>query len=259
MLNNKQKKEINKQLNALIIKLTPFNIKAFFLSDVEVKLSSLKSEIYLNITNNSQSFSLQSKLCIHPNSLFYQTEKIFFLLCSKLKINTTVFARNCVVQVISKKETENFLNTFHLLENCSGAYSLGLLYKENLVALALFSKGRKMNRLPDDKRSFELLRFCCSSGITVTGGLSKLLKHFIGLKNAGDIMTYIDKQYGDGTSYLKLGFELHGETPQLEFFIHSKNKTRLSLSDYKNLNTVTKKDFYLHQTSGNYKLVLTVK
>ena len=112
---------------------------------------------------------------------------------SLLGQNKRVHGRACDIKLLDKNTAETFLNQHHIMGFAKSYYKLGLYKNDELVAIATFSKGRKMNRLPDGKKSFELIRFCNASGLTVVGGLSKLIHHFIKLTNAGDIMTYIDK------------------------------------------------------------------
>jgi hypothetical protein len=132
--------------------------------------------------------------------------KLASIISSRLQLNEKVFARNCEVKRIEKKIAEKFLNEYHLMNSASFAFAYGLFLKEELLAVCTFSKGRKMDRLPADKRSYELIRFCCREGITITGGLSKIVKTFSKVKEAGDVMTYIDPDFSLGGSYLKAGF-----------------------------------------------------
>lgn len=133
--------------------------------------------------------------------------KLVSVIRSRLHMNRRLFARNCSAQRIGKTEAQKFLNKYHLMNSASCAYCYGLFFEGEPVAVAIFSKGRKMHRLPAHLRSFELIRFCCREGITVTGGLSKLVKTFSREKNAGDVMTYIDPQFSMGESYFRAGFK----------------------------------------------------
>jgi len=189
------------------------------------------------------------------DQLVTQPQKLTGIILSKLKLNTSVYARQCIVKKVDKAVAEEFLNRWHLMGATQSSYNPGLFYKDELVALASFSKGRKMNRLPEDKRSFEMIRFCCKSGITVTGGLTKLLKHFCTEKKAGDIMTYVDKQLSDGRSFITAGFKKHSETEPNYFLVERDTFERIPLKD-KDESFDTKK-FYLAQNSGNIKLVYT--
>lgn len=181
-----------------------------------------------------------------------QYEKLIPIILSKLNLNKTIFARNCKVEKIDKKLAEDFFNEFHFFGSTNSAFNYGLFYKNELIGAASFSKGRKMNRLPTGKQSFELIRFCCKSGITVTGGLSKLMNYFYIEKKAGDIMTYVDKQFSNGDSFIKAGFKKHSETPPLDFIINKKTFERFPLKENEKFDDNL---FYKVQNSGNIKMI----
>lgn len=176
-------------------------------------------------------------------------EIIVARIASLLGRNKRIHARLCEVKLIDKKIAEAFLNKHHVLGFANAYYKLGLYKKDELLAIATFSKGRKMNRLPEGKKSFELVRFCNASGTTVVGGLSKLLKYFTTLSNAGDIMTYIDKEQSEGKAFLNLGFKIESESNPITFSVDRKTGRRTNMND----------DSYLVKNSGNLKLVYTPK
>lgn len=182
-------------------------------------------------------------------------QKLCGMILSQLKMNQKIFARKCDVKKVEKADAEIFFNQHHLLGATGSAYNLGLFYEGELVALASFSKGRKMNRLAAHERSFELIRFCNKTGLTVTGGLSRLLKSFFELKEAGDIMTYVDKQFSDGQSFMKAGFTLHSEKVAQQFLIHRKTFVRKLYQGEKY--DVLK--FYLSENAGSIKMVYKAK
>jgi len=191
---------------------------------------------------------------IHSDQLIRVPEKIASTILSKLHLNKTVFARNCEVKQVEKNKAVDFLEQYHIMQSTGSAYNLGLFYKAELIALCTFSKGRRMNRLPEHQRSFELIRFCCKSGITVTGGLTKLLKHFCEVKQAGDIMTYIDKQVSDGQSFIKAGFKKHSETEPNYFLVNRLTYERIPAFKEEKFE---RKKFYLSHNAGNIKLIYT--
>lgn len=182
-------------------------------------------------------------------------DKLAAVISSKTGLNKTIFARNCEVKKIEKTVAEKFLDEYHLMNSTSSAYNYGLYFKNELLAVASFSKGRKMNRLPEDKRSFELIRFCCREGITVTGGLTKLVKNFCREKNAGDIMTYVDKQFSSGESFAKAGFVRHSETEPKFFLVNKKTFERIPAES--NADDFDPAKFYLVNNEGNIKFVYT--
>lgn len=211
--------------------------------------------IHSSFENSAYEFNTdRSRISLEiPNDLIISSwNKLPGIILSKLNLNKKIFARNCEVRSVDRKTTSDFLNLYHLMNDANAASRLGLYYKEELLALATFSKGRKMDRLPIDKRSYELIRFCSKEGITVTGGLSRLLKHFCREKNAGDIMTYIDRQLSNGEAYLNSGFKLHSESGTLSYKISKKDHKR-SLQTTE----ITDDDHYLEKGPGNLKLIYT--
>lgn len=90
---------------------------------------------------------------------------------------------------------------------------------ELLVAVATFSHPRSIPRDGQLSRSYELVRFANRLGCTVVGGLDKLLKAFVTEQQPDDIMTYADRDWSDGRSYERLGFERIGETEPQQFWV----------------------------------------
>ncbi len=181
-----------------------------------------------------------------------QKNKIILSRISALLGKTNkIHGRNCTIKSIDKKQAEEFLNQNHLLGFANSYHKFGLYFKDELMAVATFSKGRKMNRLPSDKKSFELVRFANKNFTIVVGGLSKLLNHFVELKTPGDIMTYIDKEWSEGKSFIKLGFVILEETEPLDFYIENDKKylVKHQMDESKNIEKIS--------NEGNLKLVKT--
>ena len=131
-----------------------------------------------------------------------------------------IHARHTVAARIEKRVVLSFQEEHHLQVALPGKYRYGLYHDGELVAIAVFSGGRRMDGKPDGYRSYELLRFCHKQSVHVVGGFSKLIACLRRDFNPGNIMTYADKDWSDGSSYLKMGFQIVGETgPQL-FWVH---------------------------------------
>lgn len=192
---------------------------------------------------------------ISQDYLFAAPEKIFSVVLSKLNLNKKIFARNCEIKNINRTTVESCLNNWHLMGPTKSGFNRGLYYKSELMAVTSFSKGRKMHRLLEDERSFELIRFCCKPGITITGGLTKLVKNFCTEKNAGDVMTYVDKQMSDGKSFLNAGFKKHSDIPPHFFLINRATFERSLLKDLNEQFDNTK--FYKTQNFGSIKMIFT--
>lgn len=220
-----------------------------------MKCNSKNGRLIINSKNTSIELNVGEKrtgnnLSIPIDYIISQRKKIIPIILSKLNLNKTVFARNCKIENITKQTAEDFFNEYHFFGSTTSAYNYGLFYNGELIGAASFSKGRKMNRLPEGKQSFELIRFCCKSGITITGGLSKLMKHFYEEKKAGDIMTYVDKQFSNGDSFAKAGFKKHSETPPLSFLVNKKTFERIAFKE-----NFDEKQFYKTQNAGNIKMI----
>lgn len=97
---------------------------------------------------------------------------------------------------------------------------------EKLVAVASFSSLKTYWRTQKPCRSAELIRFCNLLNCTVVGGLDKLLKTFIEETNPDDLMTYADRDWSDGRSYQRLGFELIEQTHPQTFWVDSQTFER---------------------------------
>ncbi|WP_316829307.1 hypothetical protein [Pedobacter aquatilis] len=133
-------------------------------------------------------------------------QQVLFRLHSLLGKNRKIHGRKTKVAKITKPEADLFLSENHLQGAVSSRYKLGLFLAEELIAVATFSALRKMNHTVDYK-SIELIRFAVKGGYTITGGLSKLIKHVEKALNPDDIMTYADRDWSAGEAYLRLGFE----------------------------------------------------
>lgn len=213
----------------------------------------LSDDSYFVFLNQKKEITLRNEFIF--DLIITQPEKLAAIIQSKLGLNIKIFARNCEVKKIDKSKAENFINQYHLMKATQSAFNYGLFLKEELIAVAAFSKGRKMNRLSEDKRSYELIRFCCKDGLSIAGGLSKLIKNFCRERDAGDVMTYIDKQLLPGNSFINAGFVTHSETEPSYYLVDKSSFERQAIKpkipDY---NT---QQFYRIKNSGNIKLVYT--
>lgn len=183
--------------------------------------------------------------------LMREPEKLGAILQSKMGGNQRVFARTCRVERIPNREGEAFLKRYHLMGSTTCAWTYALFKQNELLALASFSKGRKMKRLPVDQRSYELIRFCSRPGITVTGGLSKIVKRFVQDRGAGDIMTYVDAAWSSGESFVKAGFEPAGQSAPREYLVNRSSLERRPRNEGESV----PKGHYLCRDLGNIKLI----
>lgn len=131
---------------------------------------------------------------------------------SKLGLNDRVFARKCEISIVCPPIARDFFDNNHLDGFVGGVSHIGLYYDNKLVMMVTVGKHR-FNKSFD---GIELLRCASLKGITVIGGLSKLINY---VKNniSTSIITYCDKNISNGKSYFSSGFEYVNDT-KLNYF-----------------------------------------
>jgi hypothetical protein len=133
--------------------------------------------------------------------------------------NTRIHGRKTKVISLDKQQADAFLSAFHIQGPAMARYKLGLQYHDELVAVATFSGTRLMRQHAEEYRSAELIRFATKSGFTVTGGLTKLIKHFASSVKTNDIMSYADRDWSMGKGYEAAGFTFHSLMPPASLWL----------------------------------------
>lgn len=228
------------KLDISLIEVKPLYFKCSYRS------AKLNCEI---IKEQSQNFNDKTDIYFALHDIIHQPTICLAILKSKLGLNETVFARKCKVTKISQSEGSSFVKQYHLLGPVNFSYYVGLMHEGELIAIAAFSKGRKLNRLKANERSYELIRFCCKDGYTITGGLSKILNYFVEEKNAAHIMTYTDNLLGQSSSFEKIGFKKADLKAPLSFRIDATNFKKLLTQDEEH------HESYVFTNLGNTKWV----
>lgn len=146
---------------------------------------------------------------------------------SMLGRNSKVHGRKTKVKSVTQTEADDFFDLFHLQGSASARYKYALTLEHEVVAMASFSAKRRMTRRAEEGyTSVELIRFATIDGITVQGGLSKLIRHLVKTIAPNDVMTYTDMDWSPGKGYLKLGFELADTSAPAEIWLDTANMTR---------------------------------
>ena len=134
-----------------------------------------------------------------------RTDIVRSMIRSKLGYSDNrIYARNCDIRDVDNKEANAFVKQNHL-SGVSPVASIkkGLYHNDELVMIMTFSIPR-FNKNYD----LELIRSCTKINHNVIGGFSKLMNCMSGYS----VISYADKRYSDGGSYLKNGFVLLKET-----------------------------------------------
>jgi hypothetical protein len=178
-------------------------------------------------------------------------------ICSLFGSSTRVHARKTTADRIDRDLADEFLRRNHLLGPCNAARHYGLILNSELIAVASFGKARMIRRGNQPYRSFELIRFCSRNGYTVVGGMSKLLRRFIEDRAPDDISTYADRDWSDGSTYLKLGFRRQGVISARKFSLATDGWERTPINLQRNETTaLTEHQRLIVYNSGSIKFLL---
>lgn len=194
-----------------------------------IHLVPIKNNFNANQLNTLQiKYHLVGKQLIHlwEDVWLTKTEQVLVRLKSLFSKNAGFHARKTKIIEIEAQTAKSFLETNHLQGFVKAKYAFGLSTNEEIIAVATFSEVRPMKLKGSDYFSAELIRFASKEGITVVGGLSKLIKHFCKQVQVNDIMSYADKDWSLGKGYEKLNFVKTTETDPIFFYLEMQNLKR---------------------------------
>ncbi|MBD3638285.1 MAG: hypothetical protein HUJ25_13110 [Crocinitomicaceae bacterium] len=216
-----------------------------------------KADLPYTFTKNN-TLIISNRVTLHHDLYCQSPSKVLSRIQSICGLNKQrIFARKTLVKMVKRAEAISFLNQHHLMGYGGGKTYLGLYYRDKLVALAVFSKVLYMKYEDPPYHSVELERYCSISGITVVGGLDKLIKAYLKNTTVDDIVTYVDKEWSNGSSYLQLGFEVTAETEPLCFLVNSNSWTRTPVNKDFSSKELSDNE-YLVSNKGNLKLRFTI-
>ena len=130
-----------------------------------------------------------------------------------------IFARQCEVKNIDTKTAKIFCETYHVNGFRGGNTKLGLFFKDELVAVAIFGKHSVYEN--------ECIRLCYKTSYTVVGGWEKLQKHF-GKK----FLHYVNLKYFSGENKTGCGYRMVFNKRVIGRRSLTKDKLKLIFSDY---------------------------
>lgn len=189
---------------------------------VLIHLVSLSNNFNPTILNTlQQKYLEEDKQLIHlwEDVWLTKKEQVLVRLKSLLSINIGFHARKTTIIEIDAQTAKSFLEINHLQGFVKARYKYGLLANDEIIAIATFSDVRPMKLKGTNYFSAELVRFASKNGVTVVGGLSKLIKHFSKQIQVNDIMSYADKDWSLGKGYDKLNFVKTAETDPIYFYL----------------------------------------
>lgn len=186
---------------------------------------------HLNKTNmmNSKNYKLihifEDEWVNKPNIV---KSKLRNIICGN---SNKIYARLCFIKELTTKEKSEFLELNHIQGNDKSSILLGLIHKDELVAVMTFGKSRF-----NSKYEYELIRYTTLLDHNVVGGASKLLSYFVKTYCPNSIISYADKRWTltSDNLYTKLGFSyLHDSNPNYYYFKSLLRESRLKYQKHK--------------------------
>lgn len=202
------------------IKQSPYNViglgkkEDFFQFGLHViptpsNLLRIQPNLCKKITDDTK---LPFKTVIHLHQDVWDNKKEIVQARIHAKVNRVKqkwFARKTTVQRINITTTINFLETHHLWGATRSKFNYGLFMNDELIAVATFSPRRHVQRGNSCRpyRSHELIRYCSIRDGHVIGGITKLIAGFCRDFAPDDLVTCIDRDWGDGEGWQSIGFQ----------------------------------------------------
>lgn len=144
-------------------------------------------------------------ISIFENEWLLHREQIENIIKDSIIIPVRIYARDTVLKMVSKEDSELFLNKYHIQgfsKHCIISY--GLYSKETNQLLSVMSFGKE--RFSKEEGFYEIIRYASLPNLSIIGGASKLLLHFEHDYTPKRLLTYSDNNYFTGNVYKKLGF-----------------------------------------------------
>ena len=131
------------------------------------------------------------------------------------KFERKIFARNCIIQKIDKKEALEFIQQNHI-QNTEKALenSFGLIYNGELVQVCTFRKNFAQRKNKD----WELARMCSKLNTQVIGGFSKIVKYAINELHIDKVTSFVDRRLFDAKGYKASDWKIVGESAPSFFY-----------------------------------------
>ncbi|MNK11527.1 hypothetical protein D3C87_295690 [compost metagenome] len=201
---------------------------------------AIKGTVYINLIALDSTFSPQQLLSLQvayqqkgillvhlwEDVWISKREQVLSRIHSFCGQNKSLHGRKAKVVEVDTLAAKTFLDAYHLQGYIKTKYSFGLMFGDELSAVACFAASRPMKSKGEHYKSAELVRFATKASITIVGGLGKLVKHFLQEVPVNDLMTYADRDWSLGKGYDKLGFHFSGITEPVIFYVDTKTMNR---------------------------------
>ena len=156
---------------------------------------------------------------IFEDEYHYNKKALFNKIQNIIKCNNSIKIRSnkCIIQEITKKESDKFLEEYHIQGKTNSTIYLGAFYENELVAVMLFLKEKQNN--------WNLNRFATSDKYYIYGISGKMFKYFKKNYVYNVIKSFADRRWTNNMHdnlYTKLGFQLTKILPPDYRYFNSK-------------------------------------
>ncbi len=124
------------------------------------------------------------------------------VLGAKLKV---CGARTLLLASTKFRGVRSFLEAYHI-QGASGYYGYSLSDGDGIVAVATFRQARGAHRSLASVGSWELVRYCVKAGVSVPGGLARIMALFIKEHSPKIVLSFSDRRWSQGRIYGQNGF-----------------------------------------------------
>lgn len=159
-----------------------------------------KSDNYHSIKRDIYYSNGYKSLFFREDEIRDKPEILKSIIKNAMGLSTKKAARKLDFKEVDFGDVKLFIESNHLMgvtNNVSRSFTLS---DSSGIQCVL-----QIKKLSDGE--YDVARFCSASGISVTGGFSKLLKNFVKFYKPKSIQTFVDLRYGTGEYLLNLGFE----------------------------------------------------
>ena len=130
-----------------------------------------------------------------------------------------IMARKCTIRRIDAPLAKQFLEQNHSYGYAAARYKYGMFFGDELVAVSLFSAPRAMTKDRNGIMSYEWVRYASLADCRISGGMGKMLAHFVNEIKPQEVMSYADFEWSNGKVYTSLGFRKGGVRASVDFWI----------------------------------------
>lgn len=143
-------------------------------------------------------------LQFYAHEIVHTPQIVKSIVSAKLgELQSVVYARKTSVRKLTHVESKPFLETNHLMGWAPASY-YALVDKDKQIVACIGVRNKQ--------GVVDVTRFCSRVGLSVVGGLSKLIAHIKLTYTPQSIESWVDLRYGTGESLVRLGFQETKET-----------------------------------------------